>query len=289
MQQLAPSQRELVALLAARLGAIAGVAAVVLGGSHARGRARPDSDIDLGLFYSESSPFSIEAIRELAQSLNDTPAPVVTAFYEWGPWVNGGAWLTIAGQRVDFLYRSLERWEQVMAEAETGRYELCFGQQPAFGFFSATYLGEMDICVPLFDPKGRIPPLKRRVAEYPEALRRAVVQDYLSSSEGDLHGCGTKFAKREDSYLTAALLARSVNSLILALFALNRRYPLNDKTALIEIGEFDRAPRDFAARVQSTLSHVGTSAAELIDSVERIVELSREAAALSEGLYRPRD
>src|SRR5262245_6026756 len=108
MHQLPPAQRDLIAALVRDLAAIDGVAAVVLGGSYARGRAQPGSDIDLGLLYSESAPFAIEAIRGLAARVHDTPEAVVTGFYEWGPWVNGGAWLTVRGQRVDLLYRSLE-------------------------------------------------------------------------------------------------------------------------------------------------------------------------------------
>src|SRR5256885_17168120 len=108
MKQLSPEQRELVASLAERLGSISGIKAVVLGGSHARGRAQPGSDIDLGLLYSEAAPFSIHCVRELAEAVNDTAGPVVSDFYGWGPWVNGGAWLTIGGQRVDFIYRSLD-------------------------------------------------------------------------------------------------------------------------------------------------------------------------------------
>src|SRR5262245_15856355 len=160
-----------------RLGAIRGVRAVVLGGSHARGRAQPGSDIDLGVYYSEAAPFSIQSLRELAEAVNDTAGPVVTDFYGWGPWVNGGAWLTIGGQRVDLLYRNLEQLERVIAEAEAGRYEVHYLQQPPFGFFSGTYLGEVAVCVPLFDPECRLDALKRRVADYPEALRRAVVRD----------------------------------------------------------------------------------------------------------------
>src|SRR5439155_23352743 len=124
MKQLSPEQSEIVSSLAKPLGAIPGIKAVVLGGSHARGRAQPGSDIDLGLLYSEAAPFSIQSVRELAEDVNDAAGPVVTNFYEWGPWVNGGAWLTIGGQRVDFVYRSLEHLERVIAEAETGRYEL---------------------------------------------------------------------------------------------------------------------------------------------------------------------
>src|SRR5262245_62922214 len=173
MKQLSPNQRELVSSLAKRLGTIRGIKAVALGGSHARGRAQPGSDIDLGLLYSEAAPFSVQSIRELAEVVNDTAGPVVTSFYEWGPWVNGGAWLTIGRQRVDFIYRSLEHLERVISEAEAGRYELHYAQQPPFGFFSGTYLGEIAVSVPLFDPEACLDMLKRRVADYPEAMGQA--------------------------------------------------------------------------------------------------------------------
>ena len=234
MEQLSPKQRELVSTLTERLAAIRGVKAVVLGGSYARGRARPGSDIDLGVFYSETDPFSIQSIRELAEAVNDTAGPVVSDFYGWGPWVNGGAWLTIGGQRVDFLYRSFEHVERVIADAEAGRYEVDYSQQPPFGFFSGTYLGETAVCVPLFDPESRLDPLKRRVEYYPEALRRAVVQNYLWAAEFGLAAFAPKFAARSDSYGTAACLTCAVNQLVLVLFALNRQYPLNDKTALAD-------------------------------------------------------
>jgi predicted nucleotidyltransferase len=288
VKQLSPEQHELVSSLANRLAAIPGVRAVVLGGSYARGRARPGSDIDLGVFYSEAAPFSITSIRELAEAVNDAPGPVVSGFFEWGPWVNGGAWLTIRGQRVDFLYRGIEHVQRVIADAEAGRYEVHYLQQPPFGFFSPTYLGEVAVCIPLFDPEARVEVLKRRVASYPEALRRAVVQDYLFSAEFGLACFARKFATRGDTYGTAACLSYAVNQLVLALFALNRSYPLNDKTALAEVAEFERAPREFGPRVQQTLAHLGASPEELLCAVESIAELTRETAALSEGLYQRR-
>ena len=274
------------ASLTNRLGAIGGVKAVVLGGSHARGRAQPDSDIDLGLFYSETAPFPIQSIRELAREINDTPSPVVTDFYGWGPWVNGGAWLTIGGQRVDFLYRSLEHVERVIADAEAGRYEVHYLQQPPFGFFSGTYLGEVAICIPLFDPGRRLEILKRRVADYPEPLRRTVVRDYLFMAEFTLTSFAPKVAARSDIYGTAACLTRAINELVLALFALNRKYPLNDKTVLAEVSEFQLAPRQFGARVEETLRHLGSSAGELQAAVERVAQLLRETVELADGLYR---
>ena len=274
--------------LSKRLGAIHGVKAVVLGGSYARRRAETGSDIDLGIFYSEMAPFSIQSIRELAEAVNDTPAPVVTDFYGWGPWVNGGAWLTIAGQRVDFIYRNLEQVERVIADADAGKYEIHYLQQPPFGFFSSTYLGEVAVCVPLFDPEGRLDALKRRVAVYPEALRRRMVQDYLFMAEFTLTAFAPKVASRSDTYGTAACLTRAVNELVLVLFALNRKYPINDKTALAEVAEFERAPREFGTRVQKALAQLGASPGGLAAAVETIAQLLRETVELTDGLYQPR-
>jgi predicted nucleotidyltransferase len=288
VKQFSPQQRELVLSLAKRLGAIPGIKAIVLGGSHARGRAQPRSDIDLYILYSEAAPFSIQSIRELAEVINDTPRPEVTNFYGWGPWVNGGAWLTIGGQRIDFVYRSLEHLERVIAEAEAGRYELHYAQQPPFGFFSGAYLGEVAVCIPLFDPEGRLAVLKRRVADYPEALRRALVQDYLWQAELGLTMFAPKFAGRSGAYGTAACLTRAVNQLLLVLFALNRQYLMDDKTALAEVAEFKRAPLEFGPRVQQTLGRLGGSPEELSAAVESIAQLFRETVELTDGLYQPR-
>jgi len=288
VKQLSPEQRELVSSLATRLGAICGVRAVVLGGSYARGRAQAKSDIDLGLFYSDAAPFSIQSVRELAEAVNDTAGPVVSDFYGWGQWVNGGAWLTIGGQRVDFIYRSFEHLERVIAEAEVGQYELDYAQQPPFGFFSATYLGEIAVCVPVFDPEARLNLLKGRVADYPAALRRAVVQDYLWAAEFGLGAFARTYATRSDSYGTAACLTCAVNQLVLVLFALNREYLINGKTALAEVAEFERAPRAFGLRVQNTIAHLGASPAELVAAVESVVQLFRETVELTDGLYKPR-
>ena len=274
--------------LSKRLAAIPGIRAVVLGGSYARGRAHATSDIDLGILYSDAAPFFVDTVRDLAEDVNDTPGPVVTSFYEWGPWVNGGAWLTVGGQRVDFIYRSLEHLQRVIADAEAGRYELDYAQQPPFGFFGPTYLGEVVVCIPLFDPEGQVELLKRRVEDYPDALRQAVVQDYLWAAEFGLAAFASKFAARADAYGTGACLGRAVNQLVLVLFALNRRYPINDKTALAEAAEFDRAPREFRTRVQDTLGHLGNTAAELNAAVDSIGLMVREVVELAEGQYRPR-
>jgi hypothetical protein len=202
--------------------------------------------------------------------------------------VNGGAWLTIGGQRVDLIYRSVEHVERVIDDAEAGRYELNYAQQPPFGFFSATYLGEIAVCAPLHDPEALLDRLKRRVAAYPEALRRTVVRDYLWAAEFGLAAFARKFATRSDVYGTAACLTRAVNQLVLVLFALNREHLLNDKTALEEAAAFERVPKRLGRRVQETFANLGETAAELESAVDGVAELVRETVELAEGLYRPR-
>lgn len=112
--------------------------------------------------------------------------------------------------------------------------------------------------------------------------------DYLWQAEFELAAFARKFAKRGDAYGTAACLSRAVNQLVLVLFALNRRYPLNDKTVLLEVAEFERAPRDFGPRLQRSLAQLGASSAELCAAVECIAQLHRETVALAGSLYRPR-
>jgi predicted nucleotidyltransferase len=288
VQQLSRGQNELVWSMAHRLTKLDGVQAVMLGGSYARGRAQPDSDIDIGILYSEDAPFSIAELRALLEPLNDTPAPVIADLYEWGRWVNGGAWLSIAGQRVDVLYRSREHIERVIQDCRTGRYEVDYAQQPPFGYFSATCLGEMAVCVSLSDPHGWLARFKELVAPYPVALQRSLIQDCLWSAELTLAAFAPKFARRADAYGTAGCLARTVNQLVLALFALNETYPLNDKTALSEITQFERAPAGFAPRVQRLLAHPGSSAAALSSAVGSCAQLLRETCELCPDLYTPR-
>jgi hypothetical protein len=79
-----------------------------------------------------------------------------------------------------------------------------------------------------------------------------------------------------------------VNQLLLALFALNRKYLMDDKTALAEVADFDMAPRDFGPRVQKTLEHLGCSSAEHLAAVESIRQIFQETVALTDGLYQPR-
>ena len=124
-----------------RLRDVPNLVAMVLGGSYALGLARNESDIDIGLYYREASPFPVERVRSVADSICVPGSmPTVTDFYGWGPWVNGGAWIQTPAGKVDFIYRNLDQLETVIEEACRGVWRHDFDQQPPYGFRSVVYL-----------------------------------------------------------------------------------------------------------------------------------------------------
>jgi predicted nucleotidyltransferase len=277
---LSPRQKAIVARIVDRLRDVPGVAAIALGGSHARGRARPDSDIDIGLYYAEAAPLNVAALQLLAAELNDTPDPVVSEIGGWGEWVDGGAWLTFEGQRIDLLYRAFERIEQVLAEALAGRFAINFEQQPPFGFFGPTVLGEAAIAQALYDPSGLLVDLKTRVMPMPDALAGAIIQNRLWSVDFGLRAFVPKYVASGNVLAVAGCLTRFAQALV-------HTYLLNDKTALAEVREFQIAPLNFAARLESSLAHVGASPRELAESVAQVAVLFEEIRHIVADRYRP--
>ncbi len=161
---LPPQKQQLLEYLVDRLSSIEGMLAVVLGGSYAGGTFHEASDMDIGLYYEEASPFSIDDVRDVALEVAEDGNATVTGFYEWGAWVNGCAWIHTPQGKVDFLYRNLDQVQRTIEEAQQGIVHHDYDQQPAYGFYSVIYLAETQICIPLYDPENRIARLKREVS-----------------------------------------------------------------------------------------------------------------------------
>jgi hypothetical protein len=267
---------------------IRNVAAIVLGGSQASGLAQPDSDIDIGIYYHEESPFSIDEVRSVAQRIC-TPGsvPIVTGFYEWGPWVNGGAWIQTRVGKVDFLYRNLKQVQTVIEEGRGGVWRHDYDQQPPYGFRSVVYFGETHVCIPLHDPDGEIARLKLLVTEYPTALKDRIIQECLWQAKFSLWFCHS-FVKTADAYNAAGCMTRIAQSLVHALFAMNQEYFISDKYAKRLLDQFAACPRDFVARLELVLARPGGDSAELGRSTELLGELWQQVVDLTAGTYKPR-
>ena len=161
----------LVARLTPTLADVPGVAAVVLGGSRARGTATESSDYDLGLYFHRRRPLDTETLLQAMRPLVDSPeTAAVTPIGEWGPWIVGGGWLRIASKKVDILYREIEAVDEVITDASAGRISMHYQPGHPHGFCSAHWMGEVALCRPLHDPDRVVDELKARTQPYPQAL-----------------------------------------------------------------------------------------------------------------------
>jgi hypothetical protein len=285
--QLPEDKQRLLDQVVARLSLIPGMAAIVLGGSYASGSAHAGSDLDSGLYYYEDSPFSIFDVLGAAQEIAQGAQFTVTGFYEWGAWVNGGAWIHNPASKVDFLYRNIEQVKRTINEAQRGILHHDYDQQPAYGFYSVIYLAETQVCQPLYDPQGVIEALKTSVAVYPLKMKERIILDSLWSAEFSLlHGRG--FAGKGDVYNTVGCLTRAAASLTQVLFALNETYFIRDKQAMQVIAAFRIRPADYVEQVTGILSHPGSTTAELSRSVEAMIAAWQSVVALTGGLYQPK-
>ena len=271
---------KLVEHIASCLGRIEGVAAVALGGSWARQEAHPDSDIDLGIYYRRDNPPSVAELRRLAEELDDRhPKDAATDLGEWGPWINGGAWLTVEGQRIDWLYRDLDRVEAVFAECLSGRPTCHYQPGHPHGFHNHIYLGEVHYCRPLFDPDGELAALKAQTAEYPPLLKSALIDMYLWEAAFALE-ISRKSAGRGDVFYVSGCAFRCVACLVQVLFALNERYFVNEKGSVKATRSFELYPPGLEEVVEDVLGLPGRSPSGLEESVERLGLLASEVRAL---------
>src|SRR5918997_2575761 len=264
---------ELAQQIAGRLGEIEGVVAVALGGSWARGEAHADSDVDLGIYYRPEHPPRITDLRLLAQELDDRhPPDAVTNFGEWGPWINGGGWLTIEGRRVDWLYRDLDLVELTFGECSAGRPSVYYQPGHPHGFHTHIYMGEIHYCRSLYDPDGALRALKNTTERYPARLKEAVIRRQLWEARFALDTC-RKSAARGDAFYVAGCLFRCTACMVQALFALNQRYLINEKGAIEAADFLPLRPANFKETVNSVLARPGGHPEQLETSVERLENL----------------
>lgn len=250
--------------LAGQLAAVPGVVAVTLGGSRARGTHRQDSDVDLGLYYLR--PLDTAALRTIAAEVADDVLSV-TEPGGWGPWVDGGAWLSVGGMRVDWIYRDLDRVQAVWAQCQAGTYTVATQPGHPLGFYSHAYAGEVALSRPLADPTGELAALREATRRYPGPLADALVAGLW---EADfcvgLAGYGAKPGHCDPTY-TAGCLFRAVGVLVHALHGAAHQWLINEKGMVAATQRLPSRPADFASRAHHLLSRTGAGPDEIAGTV----------------------
>lgn len=239
--------------LADKLREIPGVVAVTLGGSHASGSVEAEGAWDFGLYY--GGEIRADDVRALGFE------GTVVEPGEWGRLPNGGARLTVEGQRVDLLYRDLDVVQHWLDEAEAARYEVDQVEGYLAGMASYVLVGELALAEVL---AGELPR-----PEFPGALRQVAPVRWRRSAACSL-GIADAAAARHDVVSCAGLLARAAIEVAQAVLAERGEWALNEQGIVRRAG--------LGGRVEAIMAAPG----------DRPFELARAATNMRAALRIPR-
>jgi predicted nucleotidyltransferase len=270
----------LITEIANRLQNINGLAGLVLGGSRARGVHRPTSDIDLGLFYDPTMPPDLVALRRLATELDDDHRPeLITPIGGWGPWINGGGWLTVQGLAVDFLYRDLAKVTSIVDACCAGYIEIAYQPGHPHGFVTSIYMAEIAHARLLWDPTGALAALKAKTVPYPAPLCQATLDKFWWEVDFAL-SVAHKATPRGDSSYIAGCCFRAVACLMQTLFALNGQYLMNEKGAVALASTFPLTIPNLQSRIDQAFASLSADPALLEEAIATLQAIAQECAPL---------
>jgi nucleotidyltransferase-like protein len=258
---------------------VPGVAAIALGGSRARGTATETSDHDIGLYHSTERPLDTDRLLQAVRIFADAPeAAQVTPVGGWGPWIVGGGWLSVAGRKVDLLYRNIDDVANVITKCRNGEIDVHYQPGHPHGFCTAIWMGEVALCRPLHDPDGRLAKLKAATSPYPRALRDALIRKFDWEILFAIENAELAVARAEQTHV-AGCVYRALACVGQVLFALNERYLINEKGALQEATKLPLTIADVAKRANEVWRLIGSN--ELRAALAELRGIARDVKLLA--------
>lgn len=271
---------KLIEEIAAKFEGVPGVVGVVLGGSRARGNNRPDSDIDIGIYYDESQRFDVRDIDVIAARLDDERREnLITPLGMWGPWINGGGWLVVQGYHVDLIFRDSKRVSQVIDDCLSGNVSAHYHAGHPHAYLNAMYMGEIATCRILYDPTGQIAEYKAKTIPYPDKLKEAITRYFLFEADFSLQ-FAEKNADHDDPAYVSGCCFRTISCLNQVLFAANDEYCINEKKAVAMVDGFASKPVDYKKRIDQVVSSISSDRERTVEGVKWLRELVEETEKL---------
>jgi hypothetical protein len=154
--------------------------------------------VDLGLLYDGTS-LDLPALRDAAARLHGAPVDVAGPG-GWGPWVDGGAWLSVDGTAVDLILREVQRVRTQRDRALRGEFAVHHQTGHPLGFLDVAYAAEVAICRPLAGDAELVEELRDGLDPYPRPLRDALIGQ-LSIAEFIIGGAATALPRGDLAYL----------------------------------------------------------------------------------------
>ena len=223
------------------LAKVRGVVAVALGGSRAVGSLATGADWDLGVYY--------RGLLDLDQlAVLGTIHPPGA----WGRIMNGGAWLTVGGEKVDVLLRDLDVVEYWTERAMNGEFEVDALLGYVAGVPTYTLMGELASCRVLHGDLPSVSYPTRLAASAPARWRfsRTFSLDYARAHARQRHIVGA-----------VAQTAKAVFEEAHAIACERGRWVCNEKR-LIDAAEL--------GAVHGLFAELPTDSAELFRWIDRI-------------------
>jgi hypothetical protein len=271
---------ELIDEMVDRLRRVSGVAAIVLGGSRARGTATRHSDVDLALYYAPENPLDLDALQWVAQAVDDEHREeVLTGIGGWGPWINGGGWLQVHGMHVDLLYRDVHQVADCIQKCRVGTVAIAYQPGHPHGFLTSIYGAEVALCRIRWDPHDVVQALKAQVIPYPGALKQALIEQFFWEARFALETAHKGVPYGDVAYVAGSCF-RSVSCLVQTLFALNERHWMNEKGAVALAATFPHVPARLAERVTAVFTALSDRAESLRAAIQTLEALVDETAVL---------
>lgn len=233
--------------------------AAMVGGSVARGICDEYSDLDMSIYWDELP--SEEELQLARQQNQGSERLWVIGNRSDGGFAEAYA---VNGVECQFGHVTIEQWEKDLAivlEQHDVKYPL------------VTAMSGTLTCIPLYGEK-LIQQWKTRVANYPEALAQAMVEEYLKFFP--LWGYQKHLAKRDATLFYHQILLESAQNLLGVLSGLNRLYysTFQFKRMGLFIEKMTIAPTNLKSRLES-LFHIEPQAAanQLEELVQETLEL----------------
>lgn len=259
---------------------INGISALVLGGSRARGTESPNSDIDIGIYYDNEKALDIAELRRVAAQIDDEHREnLVTDLGGWGPWINGGGWLTVNQIRVDFLFRDLNTVSQVIDACSRGDVTIDYQPGHPHGFANSIYMAETALCKVLWDPTDLIGKMKNKTIPFPSAFKEATTRKFLWEATFAFENANKGIYKQDLPYIAGSCF-RSVACLNQVLFAVNESYLMNEKGATAIADTFHIVPMRYSQRINEIFILITEDQESLKKAISIMSELVQETELL---------
>lgn len=155
---------------------ICGRYAISLAGSHAKGMADINSDLDIFVYTEDVQPYSIRkaVIEKIADS---TDGIFISEAIDRDPW-GGCIDFKYKGRDVETTVHNLNYTQNTITDCLQGNIKI----HPSFwtlnGYYNYICLAEIDFIKALQDPYNIISGFKQMIATYPPKLKKAIIDEF---------------------------------------------------------------------------------------------------------------